>query len=548
MAATSQPSGFLPRLREDLIQRRIQSGLEFLESRRAEVEQLDAAEEGAARILGYLAQWVDIGFASPALIESLLARFPQHSRTTLPLIDYVHLRMAEGLVAMASEDSEAAIRHFEVVSSIEDDVADAELLAIANFWIARSMRREGRYDDALSYAARAAQLARDAGCERTAAVIRTLESWLEFQKGRLKEAAGILAESETALAGTEDYATRGNIYSAHGRIARRQGKYARALAYFEKSIAEYRAHSPRHRNLARALANIAFVRRQIAVQLQRKVDRHAARRKSGPREPGRGPVQSDERGQIERLRTDAFAELDEAFEIYTEQQNRHGLGAVHLNRGFLCLDHGELDRAAAEATEAFRIGEERRDNILLARARLLQCVIENAEFEEQIESSSGPGEHARLADEYARDAVEYARHTQNRRLLARTLVWQGLTLASDFFANTDAARQCCDAATALLKSDEPEQEWEELRELKARILRSGQIETALQEWSQGLVGGKTFQQLTEEFAAMLIPKVWEREGRKVSRVATKLSVSPKKVRRVLQAAGLVSKTSVERGT
>jgi DNA-binding NtrC family response regulator len=63
----------------------------------------------------------------------------------------------------------------------------------------------------------------------------------------------------------------------------------------------------------------------------------------------------------------------------------------------------------------------------------------------------------------------------------------------------------------------------------------------LQEWSQGLVGAKTFQQITEEFAGIIIPKVWEREGRKVSRVAAKLSVSPKKVRRVLQAAGLLHK-------
>jgi hypothetical protein len=31
--------------------------------------------------------------------------------------------------------------------------------------------------------------------------------------------------------------------------------------------------------------------------------------------------------------------------------------------------------------------------------------------------------------------------------------------------------------------------------------------------------------------------VWEREGRKVSRVATRLSISPKKVRRILARVG-----------
>jgi len=36
----------------------------------------------------------------------------------------------------------------------------------------------------------------------------------------------------------------------------------------------------------------------------------------------------------------------------------------------------------------------------------------------------------------------------------------------------------------------------------------------------------------------VIPTVWEREKRNVSRVVTKLSISPKKVRRILSRAGL----------
>jgi hypothetical protein len=44
--------------------------------------------------------------------------------------------------------------------------------------------------------------------------------------------------------------------------------------------------------------------------------------------------------------------------------------------------------------------------------------------------------------------------------------------------------------------------------------------------------------MTEEFAEVVIPSVWEREGRNVSRVVAKLSISPKKVRRILGRAGL----------
>jgi hypothetical protein len=54
-----------------------------------------------------------------------------------------------------------------------------------------------------------------------------------------------------------------------------------------------------------------------------------------------------------------------------------------------------------------------------------------------------------------------------------------------------------------------------------------------------MVGEKTFQQVTEEFAEIVIPKVWLREGRKISRVAECLSISPKKVRRILRNGGFL---------
>jgi DNA-binding CsgD family transcriptional regulator len=48
--------------------------------------------------------------------------------------------------------------------------------------------------------------------------------------------------------------------------------------------------------------------------------------------------------------------------------------------------------------------------------------------------------------------------------------------------------------------------------------------------------------MTEEFAEVVIPQVWLREGKKVSRVAERLSISPKKVRRILRRVGLLHAT------
>ena len=80
--------------------------------------------------------------------------------------------------------------------------------------------------------------------------------------------------------------------------------------------------------------------------------------------------------------------------------------------------------------------------------------------------------------------------------------------------------------------------WEDLQLLKTKVVRGGNLDATLHAWSQGVVGERSFQQLTEDFADLIIPKIWEHEGRKVARVARRLSISPKKVRRVLARLGL----------
>lgn len=56
-----------------------------------------------------------------------------------------------------------------------------------------------------------------------------------------------------------------------------------------------------------------------------------------------------------------------------------------------------------------------------------------------------------------------------------------------------------------------------------------------------MVGEKTLQQITEEFAEFVIPKVWLREDRKIARVTGCLSVPPKEARRILRKAGFLDK-------
>jgi tetratricopeptide (TPR) repeat protein len=534
------PERFLRQLQEDIAWRRIARGLQRLQVQRTLVDSCGLRQKGAAVLLGYLAQWVDIGFARPALIKQLLARFPSKERETLSLLEYVHLRMAEGLVAMSEEEFGKAIRHFEIVLALEDEIRDKQVISIANFWLGRCLRRQGRYGDALGYVAKAKGLAIQLNYPKMAAVMQVLEGWIAFQEGQSEGAARILGEAEEVLAETDDYVTRGNISSAYGRIARRQGNYDQALSRFGKAIEEYGKRDPFNRNLARSFVNIAFVKRLLGLQLRNKIDVEAARfRKKRTRTATTSFPKLQGREQLKRLREEAFEHLTKAREIYDRYDDHRGKGNVYITYGYLYLDNGDLDRASSVGATAFSLGEEKKDSVLKGRSRILQCAVECAKFEEQIEEGSS-GSSSQLACEYAREAVEFVRQTQNRRLIAKAHIALGLALCLDFSDGVEAARQCADEAMALLQPLSRDYVWRELQELKRKLRGAGNINSTLREWSQGIVGSKSFQRVSEEFAAIVIPKVWRREGCKVARVAARLSISPKKVRRILRNQGLLT--------
>jgi tetratricopeptide (TPR) repeat protein len=210
-----------------------------------------------------------------------------------------------------------------------------------------------------------------------------------------------------------------------------------------------------------------------------------------------------------------------------------GTGSVLVNSGHLHLESGDIDCAASEAQSAFALGEEKHDQILMARARILQTTVELARAKEQLGENPDVSLHANRAVRYAEEAIELAKHTQNRRLLAEAYIAHGSTAADEFFEEWETARDYADRATALLDEDDRDRLLKELNELKSKFLRSDCIDRRLRLWSIGEVGNKTFQQIHEEFAELVIPKVWLKSGKNVTVVAHKLSVSPKKIRRIL---------------
>ena len=494
--------------------------------------------------MAHLAIWTDIGFTGPPLRETL-KRFAPESRSKLSITDYICLRMAEGMVAMAEEAMETALGHFDFVLGLGEELDDQFLLSIAYFWKGRCLRRRGEYDEALIYTGKGRDLALELGHPRMAAVMQVLEGWLLFQQGKWKEAVRISQVAERALGETDDYVTLGNIQSFYGLMARREGRFDKAIEFFESAIRHYGKRDPKHPNLARSLANMALAKRGIALQLQKRIDREVQRRRKTPAKTeanppsgGRDAQKRDYRDRVNLLRREALEHLKAAQSIYQQRPSHHGVGTVYLNAAYIHLDGGDFQRAEEEAVSAYETAEAKQDYILMVRARILQCMIANAKVEEEIGEGPDPGNHARRAFEFSQQAVELAKHTQHHLLLANAHVWQGLTQCNSFFDNPEAARASYDLARASCGTNQPDNNMlQDLQTLGAKILRKGSVHPALKAWSQGAVGDKTFRQISEEFAEIVIARVWEREGRKVSRVATRLSISPKKVRRILARVG-----------
>jgi tetratricopeptide (TPR) repeat protein len=528
-------------LRRLLNERQIGAGISLLESYRPQLEQMKAGELNTGVALGTLAQWVDVGYEGGDLLHHLLMRFPPEKRPSLPLTDYIQLRMAEAVVAMRNEDLPEALEHLRAVLVLEKDMGDAKIAVIAGLWKARCLRKAGEYEQALEVTKQSMQLAESQKLPHLAALLRTLESWMVFQRGESKEAARILQEAEAVLRDTDDFITLGNIQSAYGRIALREGRYDHAMQYFESSIELFQRRSSMDGYLARSLTNIAQAKRFLALQLRRSIDARRERQRTN-NQPEPAEDKKDKAGQLERmyeLLRNAQADLAKAEEIYRRRGNHHGIGNVDVNFAQICLELADLDMAEKRASEAFDLAASKADYLLMCRARIVQATVANARFEEQIGEADDPSRFAQLANDSAREAVALGERTESRRLVAQACICEGMTLVNGFFNNTEKARACCDRAETYLNNDRHDALWQEVEILRSRILHAGLEDPNLRAWSQGAVGDKSLQQVVADFEEVLIRRVWEREGRKVSRVANKLAVSPKKVRRVLRHLGLL---------
>lgn len=468
-----------------------------------------------------LAQWMDLGYRDHIVFMRVMERLPKR-HPEMPFLDVMRLNLIEAYSCLSCEDPDGAIALLDRTSTAGTGLMPEYLVFLTHFWKGRAHRKKGDYKHAALHIQAAQNSAMRLDNPKLVAVTKVHESWLVFQDGDLRRALRLLDEAEAELRPIGHALSLANIESARGRFIRRSGRYQEALEHFEIAIELYAKDFSHHPNLARAMVNAAYVKRLMALDLRA------------------GAVQGLARGSLNsrylRLTREALELLEQAGEIYSNHHHQSGRGSVLVNAGFLHLESGDIERATIEADRAFALAEEKKDLILMTRARTLQSAVNRAKSEEQIDGDEDTYVYARRAVELADEAIEIAKRTDNRRLLAEALIARGFAALDEQNRDVQMARSCTSQAGTLLVEGDRDHLFKELGELKEKILRSVGVEDTLRRWSEGQIGCKTFQQVQEEFAEIVIPRVWENLGRNVSRVSAQLSISPKKVRRLLRKA------------
>jgi tetratricopeptide (TPR) repeat protein len=507
-------------LEELLLSRNVKEGFRLLDRATDVLGVIQQEDRHGIALALSLAQWVDLGYRDLHFLEKIMKNLPARS-PDLPFVDVTRLHLLDAYHSLATEDLDQSILCLErSLSGVE--ILPPAIVFVTHFWKGRVHRKKGDYANAALHMLAARQCAEGLNRPKLVAVTKIHESWLVFQHGETARALKLLDEAEIELKPIGHALSLGNIESARGRFIRRTGDYPDSLAHFENAIAIYEDGFSNHPNLARAMVNAAYVKRLLALELRPTLYREQARGSLNVR--------------YLRLTNEGLDLLARAGKIYEKHRHQGGTGSVLVNSGFLHLESGDMERAAVEALRAYKLGSDRADVILMARALSLQSAVERAKAEEQIDGEENVDTHLRRAVKCADRAIELAKSTQNRRLIAESYLARGFAALDQTRPDVEVARECASEVALHLSQNDRDLLFKELSQLKVKILRSAGVDDALRRWSEGQLGQKTFQQVQEEFAELVILRVWQNLGRSVSRVSKELSISPKKVRRLLQKA------------
>lgn len=432
-------------IEEAFVSRRIRYAGNILNEWLDVMPTLRLPQKNAAAMVDYFAwaMYLDPGFVP--VVETLICRFKENiPRGSMPLLDLVHLNIAEGIVKLRLEQYSEAISHFEQAIYYADGSQHHNLMIVARYYLARGYLKSASYDKALTCVQSSREFAQQAGPIERVAMIESLEGLIRLLRGNTEKAERLFERAEAGLKGREEdhLIEYGNLCLFRFRIARRRGDYIEAEKKLRQGITYYERHDPHHRNIARACTHLAVVYRLKAKQLESEK---------------RSPEIVKKIGQNQN---EALEFLKKAEEIYNmdPRRSQQGLSKVHITRASVLRDMWSLRDARQEVDEAFRLGQQKNDNLVMARARIVQCKI-----------ALQDGQYNLRTLELVEEAVRYSKATEYPRLQARALICQGMARLR-VLDDVLGAEKCRSDADSLLSGyNDRDYMRDELNELKEEI-------------------------------------------------------------------------------
>lgn len=466
----------------------------------------------AIPLLGYCAWAIDFHAPYFDMVEKSLPRFEQIPRHKLSVGELGLLDTAAGLASFHKEEYDAAKASFEKVKTLSALADDVELATVSRYYLSRVLWRQADYPQALVQVREAIERDAESGNSARVAAMQLVEGWLLLLLGDISESQQVLDRASKVLEKTDAWVDLGNVLSFQGRRYRKGGKYMEALESFESAIKVYEKHSPTHRNVARAYRNKAVVYRLLARELSD--------------EPTTKLTRTQTEGEIKELRHKAVSALNQAHDIYIElgaSRHTYELGILHITRAAIYSEAGRMPEAEAEAEQAYKYGDMKKNKIVMAEARVIQS---------KLALRRGELDDVRRAYELAKQAIELAKElVHHRRLLARAFISKAHALLDSAYNDPTSAHECWEQACLHLVPEDKDYLRNSLNSLEEKIRsKQGPSNGPIYKLTRIGIEGRALDELTSVFEETVIRDVYERSGRNILRTAEELKTGRRKVR------------------
>lgn len=381
-----------------LARRAIKTGPRLILENQALLAQVTPDNPDAHFIFYVMAAWTKYSKAAAEIARILDAAFTR-SWPDLPIRKWGWVEGGKGLLALHErrpEDAEAACRW--IWDNAHRFAASGELLATANFIMARLRKRAGYYATSVEYGRAACAAFAAANLPYMAALSEITVSWALGQLGEQGEAKRLRDDASDCLNETEDYIALGMVHFARARDYSRSGFDGEALKEFERAAERL---APSSHNLRRVFMDAANI--ELRCSAKENV-------------PAVAKYWSD---CAKNKLNDAELLLQPNDPACARDGVRLCLArANEATRGV----YRSLARARWFAKQAYECAHKINDQLMMARARYKQAEIE---LKYAMKEADDPWHVQQMARGFAIEALELARTLQNARLKARIFTLLG---------------------------------------------------------------------------------------------------------------------------